>query len=228
MSNLTNLIKDIFIFKNLSEKDIAEIADLGKIVNFQKGQAIFKQEEKNKNVYIIVKGKAKIILTKDNMQDIIIEIIKEKNILGSINFFSNEPTYLNVIAITEMTLFLICENNFNTILEKYPAISINLLKEWARRINLANSRVQNNNLCSLKKIVKVILEFAENQEKSESGEILLPGLKHHEWASYTDLSRETFTRCLSKLKKENIITTRSDYSKQLIIKDIDKLRAFLK
>jgi CRP-like cAMP-binding protein len=109
---------------------------------FRPGQMIFCEWEPGDSLYIIVKGKVKIVKIFGKTQKTL-DVMDEGSIFGEMALLEEEPRSASAIAITETKLLEFNKENFNMIIQKYPQLVYNLLIIFAKRIYDAKRRLKN-------------------------------------------------------------------------------------
>jgi CRP/FNR family cyclic AMP-dependent transcriptional regulator len=109
---------------------------------FKPGQMIFCEWEPGDSLYIIVKGKVKIVKIFGKTQKTL-DVMEEGSIFGEMALLEEEPRSASAIAITETKLLEFNKENFNMIIQKYPQLVYNLLIIFAKRIYDAKRRLKN-------------------------------------------------------------------------------------
>jgi CRP-like cAMP-binding protein len=109
---------------------------------FRPGQMIFCEWEPGDSLYIIVKGKVKIVKIFGKTQKTL-DVMEEGSIFGEMALLEEEPRSASAIAITETKLLEFNKENFNMIIQKYPQLVYNLLIIFAKRIYDAKRRLKN-------------------------------------------------------------------------------------
>ncbi len=59
--NLIELVENIPLFKNFSREDCKKICEMGKLINLKAGEKVFSEGDRDDSLYIILKGKIKIV-----------------------------------------------------------------------------------------------------------------------------------------------------------------------
>ncbi len=109
---------------------------------FKPGQMIFCEWEPGDSLYIIVKGKVKIVKIFGKTQKTL-DVMEEGSIFGEMALLEEEPRSASAIAITDTKLLEFNKENFNMIIQKYPQLVYNLLIIFAKRIYDAKRRLKN-------------------------------------------------------------------------------------
>jgi len=224
IEKVEKLLSHVSLFQELQEKELTEIATSYRNVNYPAGNMIVMTEDFGQTFYVVEEGRVKISLASDNLQEVTISLLGPGDFFGEMSILDESPRAADVVALSDVRLLVIQKDNFLAHLNKYPSISINLLRVFCERLRKINKRVRNKNLSSTGKVIQALLEVSDEQGLVTREGIVLPILTHQEWAYYADVSRETFTRSINSLKKINLIETDEQNHKQFIIKNKEALR----
>lgn len=224
MEAIEKSLSYVSLFDELTEEGLADIGQNYRRITYPAGNMIVMTEDMGATFYVIEEGRVKISLASDNLQEVTISLLGPGDFFGEMAILDDSPRAADVIALGDVKLLVVQDDNFLSHLQKYPSISINLLRVFCERLRKTNKRVRNKNLSSNGKVIQALLEVSEEQGKIIKEGILLPLLTHQEWAYYAEVSRETFTRSINALKKKDLISTYELNSKQFIINDTEELR----
>lgn len=224
MEKVEKSLSYVFLFQSINEDGFKDIAKHYRRVSYPAGNMIVMSEDMGQTFYVIEEGRVKISLASENLQEVTISLLGPGDFFGEMSILDESPRAADVVALSDVKLLVIQKDDFLNDLHKYPSVSINLLKVFCERLRKVNRRVRNKNLSSNGKVIQALLEVAEEQGKVIKDGILLPILTHQEWAFYADVSRETFTRSINTLKKDNLINTYEGNAKQFIISNKDALK----
>lgn len=214
----------VFLFQEIGEDGLSDLARSFRRVNCPAGNMIVMSEDMGQTFYVIEDGRVKISLASDNLQEVTISLLGPGDFFGEMSILDESPRAADVVALSDVKLLVVQKGDFINHLHKYPSISINLLRVFCERLRKVNKRVRNKNLSSNGKVIQAMLEIAEEQAIVMKEGMLLPHLTHQEWAFYADVSRETFTRSVNALKKLNLVQPYEGNPKQFIIVDQEKLK----
>lgn len=224
MEPIEKSLSYVSLFDELEEAGLADIAQNYRRITYPAGNMIVMTEDMGATFYVIEEGRVKISLASDNLQEVTISLLGPGDFFGEMAILDESPRAADVIALGDVKLLVVQNDNFLNHLKKYPSISINLLRVFCERLRKTNKRVRNKNLSSNGKVIQALLEVAEEQGIIIKEGILLPLLTHQEWAYYAEVSRETFTRSINSLKKNGLINTYDQNVKQFIIHNTEDLR----
>lgn len=165
-----------------------------------KGEIIFMEGDAARRYYQIISGEVKLFNTNSEGKEFTQGIFYAGNSFGEPPLFINEPYPVTAIAVMETVIIKISSDNFFKIMEEYPYLYRDLLKEFAQRIfnKSTTARDITNNPPELR-----ILGLLQSLKKKESDEKkkMLVSITRQEIANRTGLRVETVIRTLMKMKK---------------------------
>jgi CRP/FNR family transcriptional regulator len=227
MESLEKSLSHVFLFQQLNYEELKHLALDYRRISYPAGNMIVMTEDFGQTFYVVEEGRVKISLATENLQEVTISLLGAGDFFGEMSILDENPRAADVVALSNVKLLVVQKDPFIRHLHKFPSISINLLSVLCERLRKVNKRVQNKNLSSNGKVIQALLEIAEEQGKVIKGGILLPLLTHQEWAFYSDVSRETFTRAINALKKDKLVFQHQDNPQQFILPDKENIRQYI-
>ena len=194
--------KNILLTLSKDEKNLLEVKTL------KKNEVLFREHEKCDCVSIVVSGEIRISSTTFDGHELVFNIIRKNDIFGNNLIFSDGPLYKgDVIATIDTTLVLIKRDNLIKLLQsnkEFMVCYLNIQSNFGKKLN---STIK-------------LLSYSSAEERlcfylfSHNDRINFRSVS--ELASILHLQRETLSRLLTKLEKENVIK-RSLHQIELII-----------
>lgn len=89
------------------------------VIQFNKGAVIFTEGEPSTYLYIIKSGEVRIV-KKDKDRLTPITILKERDFLGELSMFSNNPRNATAIATSDTELIMVKKSDIKKVLNKCP------------------------------------------------------------------------------------------------------------
>ncbi len=126
-------------FRDISDKDINNIAAFSKEVTFNKDELIFKEGDLADSLYIITYGKVSLELSTAHRGRVIIQTIDEDDILGVSWISSPYRWQFDARALTLIRAIKIDANNLRRLCEEDNALGYRLMK---RLIEVVIKRMQ--------------------------------------------------------------------------------------
>ena len=139
MKNIAEILKDTFLFQNISKKDIEHCCGFKgcEIITYKKNDIMLSANSK-RNIGIILDGKATII---SGDEGVIIKKLESGDIYGVAILF-DEPKYLTKVIARGKTSVLILNREFiQACIEYNTQISFNYIEYLAKKISFLNKKV---------------------------------------------------------------------------------------
>lgn len=189
--------------------------------HYQKGEFLFRSQEKDDALYIVNRGKVRIYRLSDSGKEQLVRILNPGDFTGEWTLFNPDAVHEEYAEATRDTsVCMIQQQDVQEFLKEYPAISLKLLGEMSQR--LERSARQTAQVAVESVITRLVLFLAENvePEMGNSPTITLPMAKK-DIASYLGTTPETISRKFVELEDEGLIQQLS--GKRIKIQDLDDL-----
>ncbi|MBD3807090.1 MAG: Crp/Fnr family transcriptional regulator [Epsilonproteobacteria bacterium] len=188
-------IEDIPLFSALEEKFLKEIRDQVLVKQYSKESIVFYEGDKSEYLHILLEGTVKVFKTTPKGAQVQINRFTAPSLIAEFACFEREPFPATCEFITDGTIGLL---HFDTLFEylKIPEFSLELINSLTKKISLLSSLVHKETILSSDaKVADLMLNNPSTFIK----------LKNNEIAAILNVTPETFSRIMTKLKKENII-----------------------
>jgi CRP/FNR family cyclic AMP-dependent transcriptional regulator len=118
-------LKKTALFCILDLDLLLPIADKLQVINFDKGDPIFRPGEEAYRLYFIVKGKVEIRVEQQPTT-----LLEAEDFFGDESIFNEQPRAYSAISHTEVTLLALSRTNLLTIISECPSVAIGLLQAY--------------------------------------------------------------------------------------------------
>lgn len=200
-------LKNIELFKGLSEEEMMEILE-GMLHNqFDSKEFLYTPDESVENVFILKEGEVTLYKSVDGKK-IILDVLKPGAVFGNIGFDpdSGEKHYAEITQ--KAFICTLPKNFFLQIIQKRPDIALQALKVLSKRVSQYEMQIRTLSALQAKdRILATIHLLNEKEDRSILPPILRTATKitHEKLGNMTGLTRETVTKQLSELEKEGFI-----------------------
>ncbi|MDU1982072.1 MAG: Crp/Fnr family transcriptional regulator, partial [Enterococcus casseliflavus] len=171
-------IRLVPIFNHLEESAMDRIAEKAHTKHYQKGEFLFRSQEKDDALYIVNRGKVRIYRLSDSGKEQLVRILNPGDFTGEWTLFNPDAVHEEYAeAIRDTSVCMIQQHDVQELLKEYPAISLKLLGEMSQR--LERSERQTAQVAVESVITRLVLFLAENvePEMGNSPTITLPMAK---------------------------------------------------
>lgn len=206
------------IFNHLEADQLNEIMEVVRGVSYKKGEILYHPGDPSDALYIVNRGKIKIYRLSESGKEQIIRILHTGDFTGELALFQQSVHEAYAEAITDSQICRIHRDDLQTLLLKYPTISLKILKEFANR--LEGSEKQTTRFATEKVETRIALFLAEYVDDHDQNIVTLP-MSKKDLASYLGTTPETLSRKLTDFEEQGIIKQQGQ--RKIKINDLDAL-----
>tara|TARA_B100001778_G_C18451207_1_gene566794 strand:- start:51 stop:728 length:678 start_codon:yes stop_codon:yes gene_type:complete len=222
---LTEFLKDVNIFSNISDSKINELQKFFTLREYPKGSMIILEEEYGDVVFLVKKGTVKITRVNDEGKEVILSLMGESDIVGEMSVIDGEFRSANVLAQENCELYAIRSEDFLQILKDNFEISLSLMGELASRIRKSDQHIEALSLSDAEHRIGVsILNLAEELGVIIKGKVTIENLPfQQDIANMSGTSRETVSRIFKLFEDRNMLIKKGH---KLIIPDYNSFKRY--
>ncbi len=188
-------LEDIPLFSRLGESYLKQLQAQMHTKKYTKGSVVFYEGDSSHYLHILLEGSVKLYKTSHKGTQIQINRFSAPELLAEYAIFEREPFPATCEFVTDGEIGLL---HFDAIYEclDQPQFSLELIKSLTRKVSLLSALVHKETILSSEaKVADLMLKKVT----------VFNRLKNNEIASMLNLTPETFSRILTKMKKEGII-----------------------
>ena len=210
------------ILKLVSPEDRRIILDQAAQKFFKKGEQIVRVKDTDTNFYLINKGKVRVTLFSNEGKEVSFVDIEKGGNFGEFSAIDGKPRSANVIALTDSEITILSPEQLFSLLEKYPQVCIELLKQVTGVVRRLCDRIfEYSTLDARNRISLELIRLSQNNIDYDGIARISNPPTQHEMASRLSCTREAVSRELNNLQKQGII---SRTPRRLVINDFKKLQ----
>ena len=205
---------EIPMFSALGQNYIRELQDQIHVKRYIKESIVFYEGDTSEYLHILMEGSVKLYKTSPKGSQIQINRFSAPGLIAEFAIFEHEPFPATCEFVTDGCIGLL---HFDKLYEylNQPEFSLELLKSLTGKISLLSALVHKETILSSEaKVADLMLKKVT----------IFNRLKNNEIASILNLTPETFSRILTKMKKEGIVKIENH---KLIILNQDALFAII-
>jgi len=189
-------LEEISMFSTLSPTNLKELYNQTHVKHYAKDSIVFYEGDESEYLHILLEGDVKLYKTTPKGTQVQINRLTAPELIAEVACFENYPFPATCEFVTEGTMGLL---PFSVVYKHLgdPNFSLEIIKSLTGKIGLLSALVHKETVLSSEAKVADLM----TQQLS-----LFERLKNNELASILNLTPETFSRILTKFKKEGIIT----------------------
>lgn len=216
---MKRFLKNFFTY--FSDDMVEKVKNISKLVIFPKDKILFYEGDNARNLYLLVEGEVSVYKTYDNGSIQVLRYFKPLNLVAELANIHKIPYPATGKCEKESKIIIIDFNRFQALFDNKDEFLLSqsvLMNSIAGKLyyhmNL-NSFRPTKKLSILQQVIYLMLDDID----------ILNEKKHWKVAQTLNISPESLSRTIKKLKENNLIDT--DQDNNLYIIDEDKMKTFI-
>jgi CRP/FNR family transcriptional regulator len=207
-------LEEIPMFSALGQNYLKELQEQIHIKKYTKESIVFYEGDKSDYLHILMEGSVKLYKTSPKGSQIQINRFAAPGLIAEFAIFEKEPFPATCEFVTDGAIGLLHYDKLYAYLSQ-PEFSLELIKSLTGKVSLLSALVHKETILSSEaKVADLMLKKVT----------IFNRLKNNEIASILNLTPETFSRILTKMKKEGIVKIENH---KLVILNQDALFAII-
>ena len=132
-------LREIDLFSEMDEQEVAEIRAIMDEQKFIAGQTIVHEGETGDLFYIITEGKVRVTIQDANGNDVVLQELGPGGFFGELSMLTSEPRSARVHADSDVTVLALDRAEFFAFLQRRPHAAIDVLIELGGRLKAMDS-----------------------------------------------------------------------------------------
>jgi HEAT repeat protein len=133
-------LRKVPLFAGLSPADLKQVSLVTSEVLFSDGQVISRQGEVGTEMYVIVSGEIRVLITADNQKEPHeVACRRSGDCVGEMSVINQEPRIATLVASGAVRALCIRQKQFEGILRERPEISLALMRTLSQRLKEAST-----------------------------------------------------------------------------------------
>lgn len=128
-------LREIYLFKNLSERVLGEVASLAFTEEYKRGTKIFAENSIGNKFYLILSGEVRISKNIAGMGEEALAVLKVGDYFGEMALIDESPRSADAYAAKRCTLSVITRRDFENLLSQNKEIAYELLWTFVRTLS---------------------------------------------------------------------------------------------
>ncbi|MBK6292926.1 MAG: Crp/Fnr family transcriptional regulator [Rhodoferax sp.] len=207
MSMLTNLdlIRRVPLFAMLTPAQAELLADAVAKHRFKRGQVIVEQGKKSDALYIILSGRARVLMTDRKSREVILATLQPGDYIGEMSMIDNQPHSATVEAEIQTDVLVLGRKEFTRCLPENATMAYAVMQGLVRRLRHADQKIGSLALMGVYgRVANVLLESAV----ADDGRLMIRDkLSRQDIAKMVGASREMVSRVMKDFEEQGFIQT---------------------
>ena len=203
------LLGRVPLFADLSDRDLAELAQVAVPRRYEAGQAVFREGDSGDTCFVVREGSVRVTRRHSDGRVITLAELRPGEMFGELAMFGGETRSASVEALEPTRALAILAGDLRRILAQHPDLAVKMLEALANRLRDANERLSRQSFQTVAgRVASALLAQAKARSDGEEAErdIVIEATQA-EIAQLAGASRESASRFLAKLERAGLITT---------------------
>lgn len=203
-----NYLQNVSIFADVPPERLKDLADRMQLREYAAGAVIVDQEDSGESLFVITRGRVKVVLFGDTGREMILTILRAGEIFGEMSLLDNQPRSASVITLEPTSAMVLERSAFQRHLATHPTTAMAILAELSRRLRQADKVIGNLALLDVYgRVARLLHDLADKEgEETEEGILIRERPTQQDIASMVGSSRETVSRALNDFAKRGLLT----------------------
>ena len=200
------------MFRELSQRDLEQLAQVAVPRTYGKGQVVFRQGDEGDTCYVLRSGSVRVTHDHTDGRTITLAELRPGDMFGERAMFDRERRSATVQALEETTALALLAGDMRRMLLAHPHIAVNMLSWLADRLRAANARIARQSFQTVaSRVAGALLAQVqarhENEPDGEPPREVVIRATQSEIAQLAGASRESASRFLARLERDGVVTT---------------------
>ena len=203
------LLAQVSLFRELSERELAELAQVAVPRRWMAGEAVFREGDPGDTCYVVKSGSMRVTRRHSDGRQITLAELRESDIFGELAMFGEgETRSATVEAIEDSEGVALLAGDLRRTMLAHPSIAVAMLAGLAERIRQVNERLSRQTFQTVDgRVASALLGQVEAIAGGDGAREVLIRATQAQIAQLSGSSRESASRFLAKLERAGVITT---------------------
>jgi CRP-like cAMP-binding protein len=213
MSMLSNLdlIRRVPLFSVLTQAQAESLANAVGKRRFKRGELLVEQGKKCDALYIILAGRARVVVTDKKAREVILATLQPGDHVGEMSLIDQENHSANVEAEMQTDALVLGGEDFNRCVNENTAMMQAVMRGLVRRLRSADRKIESLALMGVySRVANVLLESGVPHPERANTFVIRDKISRQDIAKMVGASREMVSRVMKDFEEQAFIETQPD------------------
>jgi len=218
-----SILRQVPLLQFMTDGDLEQLSSSLRVQRLRKKHALFRKGDEGTALYIIRKGKVKIVLPSKVGEEVILTIFTEGDFLGEMSLLDEKPRSADAVAMEESEVYVLNRTDFLSFLQENQNAIKCILSCLSERLRKTDDLLEDASFLSVSaRLAKKLLELGREFGVKENNVVRI-GLRltQQDMADLIGTTRESVNKELRVLREKGLLSMESGYLRLL---DVERLR----
>lgn len=204
-----SVLRQLPFLADLTDSEVQGLCGIFRDTGYASGQAVYVAGEPARRLFVVASGKVKIVRTGPDGQDLLVDMLSDGDFFGSLERLGEERYSEGAVAHVQSCVLAASAEDFQSILARFPPVSVRLVSILAGRLRSAHEKLQMLSGLSVEaRIASILLRLASRfGEAHPLGTLIQLPLSREELAEMAGTTTESASRVTSRFSRDGLIRT---------------------
>lgn len=200
--------QELWLFEGFSKEQLLKLKEIGLKKTIRKGEPVFMQGEKVKDLFLIKAGRIKLNKVQEDGNEITLDFRKAGDVLGETVFADDMDYPVSAWALEDTVTCGIEIQAFNRLILDNPDIGLKVIRSMGRQMASMGDRLESMSGSSLEERLYSVLSHVAKEHGTEETDGFSIGfpLTHEELGFLVGAHRVSVTKAMKALAESGKIT----------------------
>jgi CRP/FNR family transcriptional regulator, cyclic AMP receptor protein len=201
MGDKLNHLSDVDLFRDLSERDLAELDRVTTITSVPRGRVFYEPEDVSQVLFLIRQGRVQIYRISPEGKKLVIATLGPGALFGEMALLGQQMQNAFAEALDDCQIFVMSRADLERLILDKPSVGRRVLETTGKRLRDAERRLEDMAFKGIPaRLASLLLRLSDEQGADE-----VVGLTHQDLAETVGTYRETATQVLNDMKTDGLI-----------------------
>jgi CRP-like cAMP-binding protein len=201
MEDKRDHLSDVDLFRDLSERDMAELERATTITTVPRGRVFYEPEDVSQVLFLIQEGRVQIYRISPEGKKLVIATLGPGALFGEMALLGQQMHNAFAEALDDCRIFVMSRADLERLILNQPSVGQRVLETTGRRLRDAEKRLEDMAFKSIPaRLASLLLRMSAEQGSDE-----VVGMTHQDLAETVGTYRETATQVLNDMKADGLI-----------------------
>ncbi len=194
------------LLSGISQRAAHELSAMMRTTKRRRGEWIFVLGDSADTIYILQEGRMKITALNEDGHEVLHEIIGPGEIFGDTSTILGMPRTTSAQALEDSVLAEICRSDFESLLNMFPELSLQLLKSVGLRLKRAEAQLVNV-ICNdvARRVREALIELMPVRSGAAPARPVTIKITQQDLANLIGASRQKTWQALKELEDSGVL-----------------------
>jgi CRP/FNR family transcriptional regulator, cyclic AMP receptor protein len=201
MEDKLDQLSDVDLFRDLSERDMAELDRVTTITTVSRGRVFYEPEDVSEVLFLIREGRVQLYRISPEGKKLVIATLGSGALFGEMALLGQKMHNAFAEALDDCQIFVMSRADLERLILNKPSVGRRVLEATGKRLRDAEQRLEDMAFKSIPaRLASLLLRLSAEQGSAE-----IMGLTHQDLAETVGTYRETATQVLNDMKADGLI-----------------------